>query len=74
MRKRIAQINRWVADTGGRVYLAKDALLTPEEFNHMYHNNVEQWRDTLRDADPDGRFVSLMSERLGWKPWHGSNV
>lgn len=72
VRALVPQINRWVAERGGRVYLAKDALLSPEQFQHMYSTHASQWQDVLRDIDPDARFISLMSDRLQWKPWRTS--
>jgi decaprenylphospho-beta-D-ribofuranose 2-oxidase len=48
---------------GGRVYLAKDALLTAAAFREMY----PRWRDfaaILREIDPRNRLQSDMSRRL----------
>lgn len=67
VRNLLPQINRWLAERGGRVYLAKDALLSPEIFNAMYGKDAERWRASLRQFDPQSRFASLMSERLQWK-------
>lgn len=74
VRSLLPQLNRWIAERGGRVYLAKDALLTAEQFNHMYSAQAPDWRDVIRDADPEGRFTSLMSTRLEWKRWHGAGL
>ncbi|MDE3015807.1 MAG: FAD-binding oxidoreductase [Pseudomonadota bacterium] len=63
----LPQIDRWVADRGGRVYLAKDALLSPDLFYRMYGQSAQDWMQVLRKADPAGRFTSLMSDRLQWK-------
>jgi decaprenylphospho-beta-D-ribofuranose 2-oxidase len=53
-----------VVAAGGRVYLAKDSLLTPEQFRPMYPRLDEFTR--LRDeVDPEGRFRSLLSDRVG---------
>ena len=52
------------AELGGRVYLAKDAFLTPELFRRMY----PRWEEFLavkRRVDPEGRFHSLLSQRIG---------
>jgi len=67
VRTLMPQLSRWIAERGGRVYLAKDALLTPDQFNHMYSTHASQWRGIIHDVDPDSRFTSLMSNRLGWK-------
>ena len=48
---------------GGRVYLAKDALLSPEAFREMYPRWGE-FRDVLEDVDPGRRLQSDMSRRL----------
>jgi len=48
---------------GGRVYLAKDAVLTPEQFSEMYPR-LDDFRAVLRDVDPDGRMRSDLSRRL----------
>ncbi len=48
---------------GGRVYLAKDSLLTAEEFQGMYPD-LPALRDVLADIDPAGRMASDMSRRL----------
>lgn len=67
VRKILPQINRWIAEHGGRVYLAKDALLTADVFDVMYQNHAQEWKSTIKKIDPDSRFTSLMSERLQWK-------
>lgn len=53
-----------VLEQGGRVYLAKDARLTPEVFRRMYPRHAE-WRETKARVDPGGRFRSELSRRLG---------
>lgn len=74
VRKLIPQINDWISEHGGRVYLAKDALLNAQQFHHMYNVKAQNWQTVLRDIDPNARFASLMSERLGWKAWPGQNI
>ncbi|MHB1676027.1 MAG: FAD-binding oxidoreductase [Sulfuriferula sp.] len=49
---------------GGRVYLAKDAVLTPQAFRVMYPRYSE-WRLIKHAADPLRRFESSLSRRLG---------
>jgi len=56
-----------VLEQGGRVYLAKDARLTPEVFRRMYPRHAE-WAETKRRVDPEGRFRSELSRRLGLTP------
>lgn len=63
----LPQLDRWISDHGGRVYLAKDAMLTPDLFHTMYGPEAEEWVQFVRSVDPDKKFASLMSERLEWK-------
>jgi decaprenylphospho-beta-D-ribofuranose 2-oxidase len=67
VRALIPQLDRFVAERGGRVYLAKDALLSPELFTQMYGKKGQEWLELLREIDPNARFQSLMSKRLQWK-------
>ena len=53
-----------VAAAGGRVYLAKDALLTPGQTEAMYPR-LDEFREARRRYDPDGRFRSALSDRTG---------
>jgi decaprenylphospho-beta-D-ribofuranose 2-oxidase len=53
-----------VIDAGGRVYLAKDALLTPESFRKMYPR-ADSFLAVKRRLDPDGVIASSLSRRLG---------
>ena len=52
------------ADLGGRVYLAKDAFLTQEMFRRMYPH-WEAFLAVKAKVDPEGKFRSLLSERIG---------
>ena len=62
----MATLERIALDHGGRVYLAKDALLSPDGFAAMYPR-LDEFRAVLADIDPDGRFQSDMARRLGLK-------
>ena len=53
-------------DHGGRVYLAKDALLTPAQFRAMYPA-VPEFQAVLGRVDPRGIFTSDQARRLGLK-------
>jgi FAD/FMN-containing dehydrogenase len=53
-----------VVDWGGRVYLAKDALVTPAHFARMYPR-LEAFKAVQRRLDPQGRMGSDMARRLG---------
>lgn len=49
---------------GGRVYLAKDAVLSPESFAAMYPRAQEFVR-IKRRLDPEGRISSSLARRIG---------
>lgn len=63
----VGELNRMARDAGGRVYLAKDALLTAEEFRAMYPRH-EEFAAVLARVDPQARFTSDQARRLGLKP------
>ena len=48
---------------GGRVYLAKDACMSPETFRAMYPR-LPEFEQVLAKLDPAGRFRSSQSRRL----------
>ena len=50
-------------DYGGRVYLAKDALLSSDAFERMYPE-LPIFRGVLAQLDPEGKFQSDMARRL----------
>lgn len=60
----IRELTDLVVQLGGRVYLAKDALLTREQFEQSYPK-VEQFRALRKDMRLDAHFQSLLSQRLG---------
>ena len=51
-------------DHGGRVYLAKDAVLSSSGFRKMYPK-IQQFAAMLEQLDPERRFQSDMAVRLG---------
>jgi len=53
-----------VLAAGGRLYLGKDALLQENMFKAMYPQH-EQWLAIKRKYDPDNKFSSNISRRLG---------
>lgn len=63
----LPQLDRWISDHGGRVYLAKDAMLLPDLFYTMYGEQANEWVQVIRSLDPGRKFTSLMSDRLEWK-------
>ncbi len=59
----ITRLNQIVCNSGGRVYLAKDAYLTPQDFRSMYPN-YPKWLAIKNKIDPDNLFRSALSDRL----------
>ncbi len=57
-------IERVVLDHGGRLYVAKDALMTAQAFARMFPK-LDRFREVLARIDPQARFQSDMSRRLG---------
>jgi decaprenylphospho-beta-D-ribofuranose 2-oxidase len=55
--------DRLVLESGGRVYLAKDARTSPDTLEAMYPRLAE-WREVRAAADPDGVFTSDLARRL----------
>ena len=60
----LKELNQLVLAANGRIYLAKDAILTREEFEPMYPN-LDEFKAVKRHYDPNGHFRSLLSDRLG---------
>ncbi len=58
------KLDKVVLECGGRVYLAKDARLSPESFRAMYPRYAE-WLKVKNSVDPERRFSSSLSRRLG---------
>ncbi len=57
-------LDELISDAGGRLYLAKDSRLDPDTFRAMYPR-VPELRKLLMDYDPDQKFASNLSKRLG---------
>ena len=58
------KLDEIVLQHGGRVYLAKDARLSAESFRAMYPR-YEEWLKVKNTVDPENRFSSSLSRRLG---------
>jgi FAD/FMN-containing dehydrogenase len=61
------ELDGLVLDYGGRIYLAKDALMTAPTFAAMYPR-VEQFREIKSRLDPRGLLSSSQARRLGIVP------
>ncbi len=59
----VHDLNARVADAGGRVYLAKDAVTRPDDFAAMVPR-LSEWKAVRDRWDPDRRFRSAQSVRL----------
>jgi decaprenylphospho-beta-D-ribofuranose 2-oxidase len=59
----IHELNARVVRAGGRVYLAKDAVTTAEDFARMTPRLAE-WRAVRDRWDPDHRFRTAQSVRV----------
>lgn len=60
----LAALDHIVADVGGRIYLAKDARMQRDLFEQMYPR-LANFKAIRAEVDPDRRFRSDLSERLG---------
>jgi FAD/FMN-containing dehydrogenase len=60
----VAELNRATLSHGGRVYLAKDALLDAASFARMYPD-ADRFRAVQRRLDPAQRFSSSLARRIG---------
>lgn len=62
----VRELNAFVIDHGGRVYLAKDAFTTADEFARMYPR-LDDFMAVRERYDPDHRITSALGVRLmGW--------
>lgn len=59
----IARLEAITFEHGGRIYLAKDATLTPQHMQKMYPR-LDRFREVLAQIDPNGRMASDLSRRL----------
>jgi decaprenylphospho-beta-D-ribofuranose 2-oxidase len=53
---------------GGKIYLAKDSHLEERDFKLMYPEFME-WRNIVKEIDPNKTYQSELSVRLGLKNW-----
>jgi decaprenylphospho-beta-D-ribofuranose 2-oxidase len=64
LKEMLGEMDRTVADAGGRVYLAKDAMLDAATFARMYPA-AEAFRAVRRTLDPAGVLTSSLARRVG---------
>jgi decaprenylphospho-beta-D-ribofuranose 2-oxidase len=62
-----ARLERIVLAHGGRLYVAKDSLMSADGYQRMFPA-LDRFRDVLARVDPKGRFQSDMSRRLRIRP------
>ncbi|MEC7843721.1 MAG: FAD-binding oxidoreductase [Candidatus Latescibacterota bacterium] len=58
------EVTKMVVRAGGRVYLAKDAVVGRADFEAMFPR-LDEFRRIKQRFDPDGLFRSVQSDRLG---------
>lgn len=63
LRGLVRELDAILMKHAGRLYLAKDALMTPDVFRTMY-DRLDAFRAVKRAVDPHNRFVSLQARRL----------
>jgi decaprenylphospho-beta-D-ribofuranose 2-oxidase len=61
------ELDRILLDHGGRLYLAKDSLMSANTFRSMYPQ-MNRFLEVKRRVDPNGRFVSAQARRVGLVP------
>ena len=59
----IRELESDTAEAGGRIYLAKDALCSPDSIRAMYPEHAK-WLKAVQKADPDGAFATDLIRRL----------
>lgn len=60
----IRKLIRITRDVGGRIYLAKDSLMSPDDLAAMYPR-LPLFRQVIDRLDPAGQMTSRMAVRLG---------
>jgi decaprenylphospho-beta-D-ribofuranose 2-oxidase len=58
------RLDRRVLEAGGRVYLAKDAVMDAATFRAMYPD-ADAFQAVRRQLDPEGRISSSLARRIG---------
>ncbi len=60
----VRELDALLLQHGGRLYLAKDALMTPDVFRQMYPR-LDEFRAVKNQVDPERRFDSSQARRVG---------
>jgi FAD/FMN-containing dehydrogenase len=60
----LRELNKVVLKAGGRIYLAKDAILEQADFEAMYPQ-LDEFKRIKKQYDPEHHFRSCQSDRLG---------
>ncbi len=63
----LRELDKTVLKHNGRLYLAKDAVMTPETFRAMYPR-WEEYKALRQRIDPDNLLSSSLSRRVGLTP------
>jgi decaprenylphospho-beta-D-ribofuranose 2-oxidase len=69
-REAIDRLIEAVAKYNGRIHLAKDQVLTPEQFPKIYPR-YQELLDVKKTLDPDSLFTSDLAKRVGLMPSNG---
>jgi FAD/FMN-containing dehydrogenase len=64
----VDQLNAFVIEVGGRIYLTKDALSRPEHVRVMEGERLERFLAVRRAWDPELKIRSALSVRLFGDP------
>ncbi len=62
------ELDAFTIECGGRVYLAKDALLTKENFSKMYKDSIDRFQEIREKWNKDFKIRSKMGVRLFGDP------
>ena len=63
LKKILSYLDEKVAEAGGRIYLAKDSMQSPEILKNTY-KKLNEWRAIKEEMDPKNIFCSDLSKRL----------
>lgn len=65
--KLIEQLNEHIIKFNGRVYLAKDTLLSENDISRMYKKDLKTWKKIISRVSENNIYNSMMSKRLNLK-------